>query len=381
MERLVASHPIVIAFGYLLRQYPVIRRKARYLVMDLYDPFILENLLMHDDLPRQRRQEIHGYDLSVVIEQLRQADFFVCASERQRDYWLGALSIVNRINPDTHAADPTLRRLIDVVPFGLPSAPPRVTGSGMRDQVAGIDSGDFVVIWGGGIWNWFDPLTAIRAVGALRDEIPALRLFFMGLRHPNPDLPQMAMARQAVALAEELGLLDRLVFFREGWVPYQKRADYLLAADLGISLHQELVETRFSFRTRILDYLWAGLPVIATAGDVLSEELTQEGAGISVGEGDLDGVVEALRTLARDPARRQAMHEQARRVAERHSWQRAAAPLLEFCGSPRQAPIAPAPILEPLQPLARIRAAWWGGPIRRAASRLRRRLKPKGRMP
>jgi glycosyltransferase involved in cell wall biosynthesis len=334
MAQLVSEHPIVIAFGYLLAQHPVIRRNAEYLVMDLYDPFLLENLLMHDDLPMERRQAVHRHDLDVVVDQLRLADFFLCASERQRDYWLGALSTVNRINPRSYAQDPSLRKLIDVVPFGLPTESPKRGGPGLRAETPGIGPDDVVLLWGGGIWNWFDPLTAIRAVAAVREELPELKLYFMGLRHPNPDLPQMDMARRAVGLASELGLLDRSVFFRDGWVPYERRADYLGDADLGISLHRESIETRFSFRTRFLDYLWAGLPTIATAGDVLSDELALGGAAITVPEGDVSAVVAALRTLVRDRQRRSGMRQQALRLAREHDWERAAEPLLAFCRAP-----------------------------------------------
>ncbi len=145
--------------------------------------------------------------------------------------------MVNRVNPLSYAQDATLRRLIDVVSFGLPAKPPEPQRPAIREEVAAIAAADVVVLWGGGIWNWFDPLTAIRAVAALGAEIPALKLFFMGLRHPNPDLPQMTMARRAVELAAELGVLDRQVFFRDGWVPYEERVNYLMSADIGISLH------------------------------------------------------------------------------------------------------------------------------------------------
>ena len=40
-------------------------------------------------------------------------------------------------------------------------------------------------------------------------------------------------------------------------MPYDERADYLLDADVGVSTHFPHIETEFSFRTRILDYLWA----------------------------------------------------------------------------------------------------------------------------
>ena len=74
------------------------------------------------------------------------------------------------------------------------------------------------------------------------------------------------MARLAVARAEELGLRDRVVFFNEGWVPYEQRGAYLLEADLGVSAHFDDLESRFAFRTRLLDCFWAGLPVVTTVG-------------------------------------------------------------------------------------------------------------------
>ena len=74
----------------------------------------------------------------------------------------------------------------------------------------------------------------------------------------------MAMAAEAVALAEELGLRDRVVFFNFGWVPYAERGRYLLEADVAVSAHFDDIETRFAFRTRFLDCLWAGLPVVTT---------------------------------------------------------------------------------------------------------------------
>jgi len=336
--RLLEQHDVVIAFGYLVRQHPVIARRAAFLELDIYDPFVLENLHMHDRLDIRERLAVHQYDLDVVLEQLGRADFFLCASERQRDYWLGALSMANRINPFTYERDPALRRLIDVVPFGVSSEPPRPTRAAIKTVVPGIGRDDVVVLWGGGIWNWFDPLTAIRAVYALRDERPAVKLFFMGLQHPNPENPEMVMAQRAVALARELGVLDRQVFFREGWVPYAERVDFLCDADIGISLHTEHIETRLSYRTRILDYLWAGLPVISTMGDVLSDKIASAGAGVAVPEGNLDAVVEALRGLARNADRRTKMRAQARALAATHTWERAAEPLLAFCRDPWVAP-------------------------------------------
>ena len=128
-----------------------------------------------------------------------------------------------------------------------------------------------MLLWPGGIWNWFDPLTVIDAVAELARTRDDVRLVFLGLQHPNPHVPAMAMAAAAVARAEELGLRDRVVFFNEGWVPYEERGAYLLEADVGVSAHFDDLESRFAFRTRLLDCFWAGLPVVTTRGDALGD--------------------------------------------------------------------------------------------------------------
>ena len=137
-------------------------------------------------------------------------------------------------------------------------------------------------------------LDQIRAVDRLRHRRPDVRLFFLGLRHPNPDVPEMRMAVTMRELSEELGLTGRFVFFNEDWVAYEDRQNYLLESDLGVSTHLDHVETAFSFRTRILDYLWARLPVVATGGDALAELIDTRILGITVPPGDVEALEEAL---------------------------------------------------------------------------------------
>src|SRR5207244_1616744 len=79
----------------------------------------------------------------------------------------------------------------------------------LKGVVPGIREADFVLLWGGGIWNWFDPLTLIRAVARIAGQRDDVKLFFLGVRHPDPLIEEMAMAAQAVALADELGLTGR----------------------------------------------------------------------------------------------------------------------------------------------------------------------------
>ena len=45
-------------------------------------------------------------------------------------------------------------------------------GTALKGVVPGIGADDKVILWGGGIYNWFDPLTLIRAVDRLRQRRP-----------------------------------------------------------------------------------------------------------------------------------------------------------------------------------------------------------------
>ncbi|TMD90173.1 MAG: glycosyltransferase, partial [Chloroflexi bacterium] len=356
LERLAARFDVVVMQGFVLDQCPGLRDAAQRLVVDLYDPFPLEELLISARAPMQARLEVQDKALRAVNDAIRDADFVLCASEKQRDYWLGALSALNRVNPHTYTDDATLRALIDVVPFGVPSEPPQRRRHAIRDGIPGIDGDDVVVLWGGGIYAWFDPLTVIRAVALAAPECPALRLVFMSTGHPNPEIQEMWTNAEAQRLAAELGLTGRHVFFNPDWVPYHERADWLLDADVGVTAHFDHIETRFSFRTRVLDYLWAGLPVICTAGDTLADAVERRELGITVPAEDPAAVARALLALAADPAMRATRGTAAREYASSLTWPAAIAPLARYCADPRPAPdrVAVAPLRRVPLPSSRV---------------------------
>jgi glycosyltransferase involved in cell wall biosynthesis len=339
LRHLAAGADAVVLQGFVLERNPFLRETGAALVVDLYDPFPLEYLasVAMDATP----ERFPPWDdvLGALVEQVRLGDFFICASERQRDMWTGALTMLGRVNSATYQADPSLRSLIDVVPFGLAAEPPARSGPGLRGVIEGIGERDFVLLWGGGVYNWFDPLTLIRAVGEVAPRHPELRLVFLSASHPNPDLPEMRMLADAVALADGLGLTNRHVFFNPAWVPYKTRADWLLDADVGVSTHLDHLETRFSFRTRILDYFWAGLPILCTAGDTLAEDVERFDLGRTVPAEDVAATAAAIEALAGEgPDSRAARVERVRERARALTWERAVQPLLRFCASPRLAP-------------------------------------------
>ena len=329
---------VLVFQGGLLTDHPFLARSGKVLVADVYDPFHLENFEQTRGWAPADRDRTVRRLTDVLNEQLRRADFLLCASERQRDFWMGSLAALGRVNPATYDADPTLRSLLDVVPFGLPGAPPQKSHPAMRGVVPGIGWDDKVILWAGGVYNWLDPLTLVRAVDRLRHRLPGVRLFFLGLEHPNPNIPEMRVAAELRELAGGLGLVGTHVFFNDGWVDYEARADFLLEADVGVSTHLDHVETAYSFRSRILDYLWAGLPVVATGGDAFSDLIEDEGLGAAVPAGDDAALERALEDVLGDDRRVKECRENAAAVAPRFTWDVALEPLLAFCRDPRRAP-------------------------------------------
>lgn len=328
---------VVVFQGFIMHKYPKVADCGKVLVADMYDPFHLENLEMFREDDPGTRNNIFKSDLKVINDQLERCDFFLCASEKQRDFWLGQLTANRRLNPHVYDQDPTLRSLIDVVPFGLSSDPPIHTKKVLRGVVPGIEETDKILLWGGGIYNWFDPLTLIRAVDEVSRDHPELKLFFMGLAHPNPDVPQMRMAAEAINLANSLGLVDKHVFFNHGWVPYEQRASYLLECDIGVSCHLEHIETTYSYRTRVLDYFWAELPVIVTSGDALSQLVEERGLGLTVGPGDVAGFARGITRMLEDDALARECRLNVSKLRPELSWGEIIKPLDNFCSHPHRA--------------------------------------------
>ena len=120
---------------------------------------------------------------------------------------------MNRAN---YESDPVLERLLAVVPFGVPDSPPaeRDGPAVLKGVLPGVERDDAVVLWSGGMWNWVDPLTLVRATAKLRED-PWRRQD----GDPRPRATRirrsarLEMARRARTLSDELGLTGAGVTF------------------------------------------------------------------------------------------------------------------------------------------------------------------------
>ena len=326
---------VIVFQGHAMNQFEALRRTTKIVIVDIYDPMHIEMLEQGRELPFATWELRVSTATRVLNEQLALGDFFLCSSERQRLFYLGQLAALGRVNPSTYQSDPHLSGLITAVPFGLSTTPPVHEREVLKGVLPGIARDDKVLIWGGGLYSWFDPKTLIRAVARLSERRENVRLFFLGTRHPGVE--EMGIVRESFDLAQELGVLDSAVFFNEDWVDFAERQNYLMEADAGVSTHRSHIETTFSFRTRILDYLWAGLPMVVTDGDSFAELVEKEGLGVVVPAEDVDALSAALDRILFDTPFIASARERVRRVREEFFWERTLAPLVEFVRNPHHA--------------------------------------------
>lgn len=120
--------------------------------------------------------------------------------------------------------------------------------------------------------------------------------------------------------ARDLGVLNENVFINSLWVPYSERINYLLEADAGVSLHQRSLETLYSFRTRNLDYLYCGLPMLHSDGDIWADIIRKDHIGIVVSPGDVQAVTEAILRMHRDTVMLTSMKQNIRLRSREFTW-------------------------------------------------------------
>lgn len=335
---------IVIVQGYVLSKFPELAQSDRPMVADIYDPFVLENLFIHQKKigSLRDREAVHYHDLGVFNGLLRRGDHFLVASDRQKDLVTGCLLALGRIGPADLDAGAGLEQLLSVVPFGIEEEagafgpPGSVDSAGpsaeFRALFPQIADGDILLLWGGVLSSWYDPETMLRALAAARRTDPRIKMLFLSTGHPNPVVPAMDAVPAAKKLSAELGLPDGAVIFNDGWIPYARRGAVFGRADIGVSIHKTHFETRYAFRTRMLDYLKHGLPIIGTGGDVFAELVETHRLGRVVGSGDAEGLARAIVELAGDAGERAEIRARAAGIRERFLWKNTVAPLAGWCG-------------------------------------------------
>ncbi len=315
----------------------VARRHNKPVAADLLVPEYFENLegMPIDIFHAQEKCERFGNTISRTARLLTSADFFLAPTERGRDFYLGQLMMLGRLRPDDYKNDPQFRSLIDVAPFGIPSREPRSGQPLFRGQLPNVGADDFILLWGGSLANWFDAMTPLKAVARLKNKYPQLKLIFTGSKHPVwgklPDAYQ-----EVVKFSRQKKMFDHNVFIFSDWVPYEEHDRYLTESDMGVSTFYDHIENHFSFRIRVLDYLWGNLPVLTNPGNTQSELIEHNQLGKITPFEDDKALAQAIETCINRPDTLASMRDNIRDLKKQFHWERVLEPLVRFCDAPRR---------------------------------------------
>lgn len=277
------------------------RRREQRIVYDLFDPTVLELRELYGNAPSLRQRVHLAAEWWRLSEALGRADVLMCAAKRQRDFYERLQS----------GDAPWI-----TVPFGIDLEETRVCAKPAAN----------VVVWGGGLWEWLDPATAVEAVLRVRDA----RLLFLGRVRPSGETALNFVERRREDRFEALLRHGgERISANDEWVPYRERLSWLRSGKIAIMLHRRTAEAEYSIRTRLFDAIAAGTPVIATTGGFAADLVEREGLGIVVPPGDVDAVADAIRRLLTDDEVHTACVRNLERIRPRFAWEVVTRPLVD----------------------------------------------------
>jgi glycosyltransferase involved in cell wall biosynthesis len=214
-------------------------------------------------------------------------DLLLTAGQRERYYLIGLMAASKKLTLKPHnPSDP----LIHVIPMTPPIDPPI-----LKQNVIQKKSDEFVLLVAGAFLRWYDYVTLFKALEILIEkEKKNFKIIFMGGNQRDSHFEN-----EIRKMGNTNGLSERLFF--SGIVPFKMRADYYLKADVAVNIPANSIEDQLSVRTRIVDYIWAGLPIISPAKDEYSSAVVSAEAGFQYEVGNPRSLANVISTLIDNP--------------------------------------------------------------------------------
>jgi len=274
------------------------------LVVDGITPLLAELSACPATPEIAHRRRTAGARLPLVISR---ADGILVAGEEQATWWSDRL--------ENRAGVPLIE-----VPFGIPEEDPAAD----VDAIEGVPAGWSVVLWWGGVWPWLDLETLLAA----RARLGSAKVSVVVPTAERPGGGAALTTGDLEAAAARHGLRRPAVVALERWVPYAERHRILNRSAILAVLHHPGPETDLSFRTRVLDGLWATVPVLLSEGGAAARTANAEGWGAVVPPGDAKLAAAALDLLLGDRSQDRCRGVLAS-ARDRWRWSMVAQPLVE----------------------------------------------------
>lgn len=320
-----AAPDVVVACGWSTLSQ--LKHCAVPVVLDQHGPHLLERKFQdHLDTESNRAEKLYG---------LSRADFFTCAGERQRQYFLPWLRDAGWADPDASSA---------TVPVSLGGAwPPLPEKPADREPV---------FVYGGVFLPWQDPSLALLTLVERMEATGRGKLRIFGGKHPFLPIDTGRFDQ----------LLERLAQSKHVEISPMLGRDALLveyqAADVALDLMKRNEERELAFTTRTVEYLWCGLPVVYNNYGELADYIGPADAGWCIDPEDATGMAALFDQILLHPEILRERSQNARRLAdERLNWATTVEPIDRFCRMPYKRRATPAPAAQAAQPGAPVAVA------------------------
>ena len=293
--------------------------------MDIYGDKLAEIQVAECARNSTRGRRTMLWFLKVV---LREGDVYSTCSTPQKHALVGQLGMISRLNRRTMG--------YEFVHPVLPGAPSNLDDPGGKPPLRGslVPEDSFIVLWSGGYNVWTDVETLFEALNQAMSRDPRVLFVSAG--------GGVKLARHG-AYERFLSMIEtsphRRRFHMLGWRPVKEIPGLYRDADVGISLDSFHYETILGTRTRLVEMLRYGLPVITSAGCELSTIIRDEALGLTFPIGDAETLCDRILHFAADPTARQDTAERARLYASQQlSFGETTRPFREWAKNPCHAP-------------------------------------------
>jgi glycosyltransferase involved in cell wall biosynthesis len=281
---------------------------------------------------RYRAGSDRGVRTSVALMRkvLEHGDVYSVCGRPQAHMMVGELAMAGRLNSRSFGYEFT--RVI--LPGCHPTAPTARDGRRKRLAKRGIADDAVVVLWCGGYNSWTDVDTLFA--GLERAMAFDSNLHYVSLGASTYEAQDNVYSRFRSMIKTSP---FRARYHLLGWRSWKELAEYYAESDVGLNIDSLHYETVFGTRTRLVEMLAAGLPVVTSRGCELSELIAANDAGFVFASEDGLGLGQLLLRLARDADLRRKTSKTAAEFATNHlSFSNTTRPLREWVEFPQRAP-------------------------------------------
>jgi len=230
-------------------------RANNIFILDLYTPILLEKKAI-----RAKNYFLNKYNLlkqrQVVKNIVSQADHFLFANHRQKEYWARQIM---------EWGIKKSKIQFSIVPTNAPVV--KVKKKKGKS-----------LLWFGGIYPWINPIPLFKALPYIFTKNPSINFKIIGGFQKGTGY--YGYYEKSLSLIKNLGLKEKVGII--SWQKPAKLSKYLEDVIVAVHIPAKTGEDFYSYRFRLLTLLNAGIPVLTSGSDIISKYIVQKKAGAQI---------------------------------------------------------------------------------------------------